>query len=85
MRLPVVRSGDDLTAAYDSLMSAMHFCHFLYRIYKICGNVEGDQPSVQLPAKMPDKAEEFISAEEADKLFKKLNKIFEVNCIKRST
>ena len=52
---------------------------------KYVGNVEGDQPSVQLPAKMPEKAEEFISAEEAEKLFKKLNKIFEVNCIKRST
>ena len=52
---------------------------------KYAGNVQGDQPSVQLPAKMPEKAEEFISAEEAEKLFKKLNKIFEVNCIKRST
>ena len=53
-------------------------------LIKYAGNVQGDQPSVQLPVKMPEKAEEFISVEEAEKLFKKLNKIFEVHSTKSS-
>ena len=53
-------------------------------LIKYACNVQGDQPSVQLPAKLPEKAEEFISVEEAEKLFKKLNKIFEVHSTKSS-